>query len=440
MSVSKFHYDIISELGSGTFGTVHKVEDKRTGETLAMKRISKTKIQRNRLGEQVKKEIHTMKNLIHPNIVQIKEVLMDPNHLFIIMEYVQGGELYSKLAMQGKMSENTCKRYFKEIMEAVHYCHSKNICHRDIKCENILVDSNDNIKIADFGFASMMEVEELVKPRFESIIEGKQSFMDKKLDMDSDEFTSHKPFSRPSTFIRQPSKIMRKMSTVCGTSLYMAPEILKKDGYFGDKADIWSCGVVLYYLLTYSFPFDEHNPEMTAAKICDNSYVIPPSFSDELKDLLSRMLDSNPVTRYSARNVLKHPWFNSISGGGVNIPRPREVIPNTGSGRIQKEKPTPETLNNTETCILSHKNIRDCISTTARIMKTNSWMHMPPDENTISIKASKMTQSGLAMIQLEFKNIDESNTIINLDVFGDQKGSGVLEINKLMYAVKEQLN
>lgn len=430
--MSKFHYDILSEIGSGTFGTVNKVEDRRSGEILAMKRISKTKIQRNRLGEQVKKEIHAMKSLTHPNIVQIKEVLMDPNHLFIIMEFVEGGELYSKLATNGKMSENVAKKYFKQIMEAVKYCHCKNICHRDIKCENILTDSHDNIKIADFGFASMMEVEEgYIKPEFETIIEGKES------DMKAVECGDF-PLKKRPAFHRQPSKVMRKMSTICGTSLYMAPEIIKGDGYYGDKADIWSCGVVLYYLLTYSFPYDE---DSNSKKQGNDIYEIPNSFSDDLVDLLSKILDRNPVTRYSARNILNHRWFNSERDVNVHSPIKetftRKIVK---QGRMDTGNPfKAASTDKLHSCILSNLPLRECVSISGRALTKNSWVHMQPDEKTVSLKASKMTPSGLAMIELDFKVVDSSKTILNLVIFGNKSG-GLDDIISLMSYIKEVLS
>ena len=432
--MSKFHYDILSELGSGTFGTVNKVEDRRTGEILAMKRISKSKIQRNRLGDQVKKEIHAMKSLKHPNIVQIKEVLMDPNHLFIIMEFVEGGELYGKLATNGKMPERVAKKYFKQIMEAVKYCHCKNICHRDIKCENILTDRHDNIKIADFGFASMMEVEEgYQRPEFETIIEGKE------YDMKAVECGDF-PLTRPA-FNRQPSKIMRKMSTVCGTSLYMAPEIIQGDGYYGDKADIWSCGVVLYYLLTYSFPYDENSNSTK-----DNDmYEIPSFFSADLVDLLSKILDRNPVTRYSARNILNHRWFNSERTVDTTLNTEEPIVRKISKqGRMATGNPYQATggsqnKDKLNSCILSNLPIRECVSISDRALTKNSWIHMQPDGKTVSLKASKMTPSGLAMIELDFKVIDSSKTILNLVIFGNKSG-GLDDIISLMSYIKQVLS
>ncbi|CAN0575524.1 unnamed protein product, partial [Ectocarpus sp. 12 AP-2014] len=175
------NYDIGKEIGSGAFGTVNIGEDRTTGEKVAVKCISKSRIQRSNMGSQVKREITTMKALHHPNIVSIKEVLMSNTHLYLVLEYAGGGELFTKIASQGKLPEKVSKRYFKQIMDGVRFCHNRYICHRDIKPENILLDSDDNVKIADFGFASIMEPD---------------------------------------------VGVMQKMSTMCGTTQYMAPEIV----------------------------------------------------------------------------------------------------------------------------------------------------------------------------------------------------------------------
>jgi 5'-AMP-activated protein kinase catalytic alpha subunit len=295
---------------------------------------------------------------------------------------------------------------------------------------------HDNIKIADFGFASMMEVDEgYQRPEFETIIEGRES------DMKTVE-CGNLPINTRPAFHRQPSKVMRKMSTVCGTSLYMAPEIVKGDGYYGDKADIWSCGVVLYYLLTYSFPYDDDSN----SKNKDNlMYEIPNSFSADLVDLLSKILDRNPVTRYSARNILNHRWFNSERDIDVHAtieePITRKI---TKQGRIAtgnhfQANGGSQSRDKLNSCILSNLPMRECVSISGRALTKNSWVHMEPDERTVSLKASKMTPSGLAMIELDFKVIDGSKTILNLVIFGNKSG-GLDDIISLMSYIKEVLS
>ena len=144
-------YKLSKELGSGSFATVRLAENVNNGSKVAIKIVSKSKIQKFRMGTQVKKEITLMRELKHPGIVEIKEVLMSKQHLYMVLEYVKGGELYSKITRSGKLDEVDARIYFGQIMEAIAYCHSKNICHRDIKPENILLDENDKVKITDFG-------------------------------------------------------------------------------------------------------------------------------------------------------------------------------------------------------------------------------------------------------------------------------------------------
>ncbi|CAM9094682.1 unnamed protein product, partial [Ectocarpus sp. 12 AP-2014] len=274
-------YEIGREIGSGAFGTVNIAEHRTSGEKVAIKCISKSKIQRSNMGTQVKKEITTMKKLDHPNIVNIKEVLMSNTHLYLVLEYAGGGELFSKIATQGKLSEKVARRYFKQIMEAVRFCHNLFICHRDIKPENILLDSEDNVKIADFGFASIMEPE----PRKENV-------------------NSH-----INRFRNLPSEKMQKMSTMCGTTHYMAPEIVNRDSYRGDKADIWSCGVVLFVLVAGYLPFDSNNPDIVIQKIRSSTFKIPRYISDLARDVITRLLTPNPLVRPGARTILSHEWF-----------------------------------------------------------------------------------------------------------------------------------
>lgn len=233
------------------------------------------------MGAQVKKEITTMKKLDHPNIVRIKEVLMSNSHLYLVLEYAGGGELFTKIARQGKLSENVAKRYFMQVMDVVKFCHNLYICHRDIKPENILLDSNDNVKIADFGFASIME------PEHDSELEKESSSAEDTymamapIGEDAEESGSIAPLgdfvpnsstsSRPnktiSRFRSLPSKRMQKMSTMCGTTQYMAPEIVSRDNYRGGKADIWSCGVVLFILVAGYLPFDSNNSDIVIQKL-----------------------------------------------------------------------------------------------------------------------------------------------------------------------------
>lgn len=429
------YYNVLSELGSGTFGTVLKVTDVRTGDVSAMKCISKSKIQRNKMGDQVKKEINTMKVLRHPNIVQIKDVLMDKTHLYITMDYVNGGELYSKIAERGFMPEGVARRYFRQVLEGVRYCHGINICHRDIKPENILLSSDDVVKIADFGFASIMEIEEYKKP---SVYQG---FREESLELD--EFITEgyveeeEPRAPKNGFKRLESKIMMKLSTICGTSMYMAPEIMKRGGYFGDKADMWSCGVVLYFLLMSDLPFDERDFESNTKKICEASYKISGNLSLEVRDLLSKLLMYDPSSRISARKALEHSWFKDEGTTSVLTPSPTKPTNNV-SVPVARQLPVIREAASAYTgdkVVVSSLDVRKCVSKSSISLTSFSWTHKSPTEDTTVINAAKMTATGMCLIQLLFAS-KGGETHITLEISGDDTTSGANDMASLVESIR----
>lgn len=263
-------YVTTKTLGTGAFGTVKLATKKNSEKLFAIKSISKQSILRSHMGAQVKKEISIMKGLDHPNIVRVFEVLMSTQYLYIVMDFAPGGELYGKITRTGRLLDKECRRYVRQLCSALEYCHGKNVCHRDIKPENILLDEEDNALLADFGFASIMQAEE------------------------TDEFEQ-------TTSMEGTSKMMKEMSTMCGTMAYMAPEILHRDKYLGDKVDIWALGVVIYVLLVGFMPFKDED-------VTKSKYSTPRNIESDAADFLSKMLILNPTERYSARRLLEHPW------------------------------------------------------------------------------------------------------------------------------------
>ncbi|CAM9132579.1 unnamed protein product, partial [Hapterophycus canaliculatus] len=436
------NYEIGEEIGSGAFGTVNIAEDRTTGEKVAVKCISKSRIQRSNMGPQVKKEITTMKKLNHPNIVRIKEVLMSNSHLYLVLEYAGGGELFTKIARQGKLSENVAKRYFKQIMEAVKFCHNQYVCHRDIKPENILLDSDDSVKIADFGFASIMEPEKGSDFEFDDERRTRLSFIDENAcnvgtiqplrDFEpdgSDSLKIHK-------FRNMPSKIMQKMSTMCVTTQYMAPEIVNRDSYRGDKADIWSCGVVLFVLVTGYLPFDSESSETLIENIKNGQFDIPPSVSDLARNIILKLMTPNPLFRPGAKTILEHEWFRDITTP--------TIIPPEGNARAKHKMPS---IQNKETSTHVTKEerkavlkmgLRDATSSIVDVLGRNTWMQKLDceTESMSAVKGSKMTSTGLAMIQVVVQKTGNGTTAVEVEVFGKQKHSGAREINKLLTGIK----
>ncbi|XP_019229898.1 PREDICTED: serine/threonine-protein kinase SAPK1-like isoform X2 [Nicotiana attenuata] len=208
------------------------------------------------------------RSLKHPNIVRFKEVLLTPTHLAIVMEYASGGELFARICNAGKFNEDEARFFFQQLISGVSYCHFMQICHRDLKLENTLLDGSaaPRVKICDFGY------------------------------------------SKSTVFHSQPK------STV-GTPAYVAPEILTKKEYDGKLADVWSCGVTLYVMLVGAYPFqdssDPNNITKTIAKILSVRYSIPEQvqISLECRHLLSRIFVADPEKRITIPEITKHPWF-----------------------------------------------------------------------------------------------------------------------------------
>ncbi|KAM3237791.1 serine/threonine-protein kinase SAPK1 isoform X2 [Capsicum chacoense] len=257
-------YEIVKELGSGNFGVAKLVSDKKTKELFAVKFIERGQ----KIDEHVQREIMNHRSLKHPNIVRFKEVLLTPTHLAIVMEYAAGGELFARICNAGRFNEDEARFFFQQLISGVSYCHFMQICHRDLKLENTLLDGSaaPRVKICDFGY------------------------------------------SKSSVFHSQPK------STV-GTPAYVAPEILTRKEYDGKLADVWSCGVTLYVMLVGAYPFqdpsDAKNFTKTIAKILGVRYSIPEQvrISLECRHLLSRIFVADPEKRITIPEIKMHPWF-----------------------------------------------------------------------------------------------------------------------------------
>lgn len=255
-------YEIGKTLGSGNFSKVKQATDVENGSLWAMKIIEKEQLQRDHMEEQLKREIALMKQLKHPHIVQLREVMQTQNHIYLVLELVTGGELFDKIVSSKRLSEDIARRYFQQLVMAVRCCHQAGVAHRDLKPENLLLDGNDNIKISDFGLSNL-----------------------------------------------QPNGQADLLQTVCGTPNYVAPEVLREKGYNGFKADAWSCGVVLFVMLAGYLPFDDPNINALFNKIERGDYRMARHFSPQAADLISKLLVTDPNTRFTMDQVVTHPWF-----------------------------------------------------------------------------------------------------------------------------------
>eukprot|EP00515_Schizochytrium_aggregatum_P005702 CAMPEP_0202049424 /NCGR_PEP_ID=MMETSP0963-20130614/3369_1 /ASSEMBLY_ACC=CAM_ASM_000494 /TAXON_ID=4773 /ORGANISM="Schizochytrium aggregatum, Strain ATCC28209" /LENGTH=503 /DNA_ID=CAMNT_0048614433 /DNA_START=1 /DNA_END=1512 /DNA_ORIENTATION=+ len=259
-------YEIHKTLGEGTFGKVKRALNSETQEWVAIKVLDKEKIQKQNMGAQVKKEISIMKLVRHPHVVQLKEVLASRTKIFIVLELVTGGELFDKIVAEGRFKEKTARFYFQQLCVGTEYCHRQGVCHRDLKPENLLLDDQGNLKISDFGLSALYE-------------------------QDSDE-------NRQSL-----------LHTTCGTPNYVAPEVLADQGYDGTRADTWSIGVILYVFLAGFLPFDEPTMAALFRKIQKADFSYPSWFTDEVKDLLGKILVVDSSHRWTIRQIMQHSWW-----------------------------------------------------------------------------------------------------------------------------------
>ncbi|GFZ01732.1 serine/threonine protein kinase 1 [Actinidia rufa] len=243
-------YELGRLLGCGAFAKVYHARNIATGQSVAVKVISKNKIASTYLMSNVKREIAIMRRLRHPHIVKLFEVLATKTKIYFVMEFVKGGELFAKVA-KGRFSEDLSRKYFHQLISAVGYCHSRGVFHRDLKPENLLLDENGDLKVSDFGLSAVTD-----QIRHDGLLH-----------------------------------------TLCGTPAYVAPEILTKKGYDGAKADVWSSGVVLFVLTAGYLPFNDPNLMMMYKKIYRGEFRCPKWMSSDLKRFLSRILDTNPATR-----------------------------------------------------------------------------------------------------------------------------------------------
>lgn len=256
-----------------TSGRVRIARHSKSGQYAAVKIISKISLpsqvslnnladhtERNQLA--IEREIVVMKLIDHPNIMHLYDVWETSTELYLILEYVQGGELFEYLCDKGRLPTSEALGYFQQIVGAMDYCHRFNIAHRDLKPENILLDQDFNIKIADFGMAAWQTSNGMLR-------------------------------------------------TSCGSPHYAAPEVVGGEAYIGSAADIWSCGIILHALLTGKLPFDDEDLLTLLEKVLRGKFEMPSDIDPLAQDLLTKMLTVDPKKRITMPGILEHPFFVS---------------------------------------------------------------------------------------------------------------------------------
>jgi len=256
-------YRIGKILGKGAFGKVNLAVHKLTQCLCAVKSINKQFFSDESQTKKVMQEVVMLKKTRHKNIVRLYEYFETEKHILFVIEVCAGGDLLNYVRRRRRLKEDLAKCLFKQIIESLAYCHSKNILHRDIKLDNILLDANGQVKLCDFGVGKIVKKDE-------------------------------------------------KMTEQCGTPAYIAPEILRDQGYYGFAVDIWSSGVVLFAMLYRTVPFKANNMTELQQIIMRADYKLKDDISLEARDLLKGLLEPDPENRLAVAEILSHPWMLDV--------------------------------------------------------------------------------------------------------------------------------
>ncbi|KAF9117154.1 hypothetical protein BGX27_000003 [Mortierella sp. AM989] len=260
------NYHLGQIIGQGTYGKVKLATHVLTGQQVAIKVVAKSH------ASIITREIYHWRCLSHPNIAHLHEVLTTESKIYLVTEYCPNGELLEALIRDGRCKPSLAKRWFRQICLAVQYCHLRKIVHRDLKLENILLDSQNNIKLIDFGFTRECESKKLLE-------------------------------------------------SYCGSAAYTSPEIIVGKKYSGPEADIWSLGVILYTLLAGYLPFDDDNEAVVQDKIVDLDYEMPVDLiCKDAQDLIQGILKEDPKERLSIEQILNHSWWTPRSDDDEDDP------------------------------------------------------------------------------------------------------------------------
>uniref|UniRef100_A0A3Q3DL41 Serine/threonine-protein kinase BRSK2-like n=1 Tax=Hippocampus comes TaxID=109280 RepID=A0A3Q3DL41_HIPCM len=266
-------YRLEKTLGKGQTGLVKLGVHCITGQKVAIKIVNREKLSESVLMK-VEREIAILKLIEHPHVLKLHDVYENNKYLYLVLEHVSGGELFDYLVKKGRLTPKEARKFFRQIISALDFCHSYSICHRDLKPENLLLDEKNNIRIADFGMASLQVGDSLLE-------------------------------------------------TSCGSPHYACPEVIKGEKYDGRRADVWSCGVILFALLVGALPFDHDNLRQLLEKVKSGIFHMPHFIPPDCQALLKGMIEVNPDKRLTLEAIQIHAWYQS----GRNEPCPEQPPP-----------------------------------------------------------------------------------------------------------------
>ncbi|XP_028311133.1 serine/threonine-protein kinase BRSK1 isoform X2 [Gouania willdenowi] len=266
-------YRLEKTLGKGQTGLVKLGVHCITGQKVAIKIVNREKLSESVLMK-VEREIAILKLIEHPHVLKLHDVYENNKYLYLVLEHVSGGELFDYLVKKGRLTPKEARKFFRQIISALDFCHNHSICHRDLKPENLLLDEKNNIRIADFGMASLQVGDSLLE-------------------------------------------------TSCGSPHYACPEVIRGEKYDGRRADVWSCGVILFALLVGALPFDHDNLRQLLEKVKSGVFHMPHFIPPDCQSLLKGMIEVNPDKRLTLEVIQKHAWYQS----GRNEPCPEQPPP-----------------------------------------------------------------------------------------------------------------